>query len=579
MGWNRTREQQIADLGLVTNMNVNALRTWKGMDPNFMKDLDEFNLAGLPQVQNLSQPKSEYLSGKISKSLVWTDPRATSRIYSDGAALASAHQTRQAPFAYLLGNEYTTIGQREPKVWDYGCCDPTTLGAYRSWLEARFHNIEGLNQATGASWTSFGDVGFPRKGVDSKILGYEYAMFLRASFGRFLRAGYEGIRSVDTRTPVSYARLLSRWDLACEDGDFSFQEVQGENLYFSWGKDWGDYAIRLARLIGPSRPALVTETGFATLGRSEQEFGRLTRQGLWLCAFHPEIFGIFTFAFCDEWYKNGQANNDPGTEKECFYGMVTADRKMKSTGEAMKETYATFKSFDGFMRERASDPVLLLSDQAVDEIFTTNRAFFSPIAKWLYSEGIDFRMITSLQPGRWSTICPRLVLVDGMFPVDPDGHSGFLTALLQYLRDGGQILYLSPNPWTGTYPTPNLPVELRDAPNGVAVTFGSGKLTVVRHASEPEAWKQEITAFLASAPRASLLAKGGPAVYSRVFRTATQGTFALVLNLNLAMDPLDVPLESVETWDLVASDGAKFSPQKGGGLLQSLDTFALFKAR
>ena len=166
-------------------------------------------------------------------------------------------------------------------------------------------------------------------------------LFRSETFGAFLRGGHEAIRSADPRTPVTYALLCgNRWDAATEDADLPFLELQGDNLYYHWDKSWLGYSVRLARRIGPGRPAFVTETGINTLHTPDPaEADRLMRQMLWVLFLHTDVKGVFPFVYCDEWWHG--ADPKAADTAEDHWGVLTADRKPKSTYRASRKPTAS----------------------------------------------------------------------------------------------------------------------------------------------------------------------------------------------------------------------------------------------
>lgn len=567
-GWSRPQESIDEDTRLLRELQINAIRTWS---PTIGSNRVWYATNGLyliPQIAMVRAPVSLYGDGTKSRMTVFTDPGALAAIALSGRAAAEAHRQDPRVIALNLGNEYSTVGRNGKKQYVYGGFDAQTKSAFRSYLTGRFGEIGQLNHAFATSFTNFNRIE-PPEGAAKNALTYEWFLFLRASFSSFMKAAYVGVREADPALPMTYARLLSRWDAACEDADLGFLELQGENLYESWGKDWGDYCVRLSRLVGPCRSALITETGIDTHRNSPENSARKYRQMLWLCVMHPEIVGICPFAFCDEWYKHGDPKKqDPDAEEH--WGLLTATREKKPSFDAVKEVYGIFERINGFLVARSAPPTVLVTDQSVDDRLG-DASLYVPLAREWYQRGTSFRMISLLEPEPWLAHCRRLVLIDRLLPSNPDGSSAAAEALLTYAKGGGEVLYVAEKPWNAVYPLSNIPAALSHPRDEESISIGKGSFTFVRRPLNTLESAARVGRFTESDKPALELA--GDGVYYRVL-TAAGRTMAVLVNTGVAPIPF-LRMRTKMRLSLFAGDGAILTQKGSGWEMTNLDTYAL----
>ncbi|MBT3377909.1 MAG: hypothetical protein HN742_16790 [Lentisphaerae bacterium] len=449
-GWGRPAEVVEGDFDILADLHVNALRPWGPSSRKGADALQERNLYLLPQVRHPKTPRMSFSDGKAGHT-VFGAPESLAAISAAAEAVARELKGHPAVLGYNLGNEYSWVGQNKSNNYQHQGFDDLTLELFRASLADRFGTVENWNEKTGMACASFADV-TPPTGSGSSLLYWEWWRFQREAFGGYLRAGHDACRRVDPAKPVTYALLCGgRWDAATEDAALDFLEIQGDNLYFHWGNTWLGYSVRLARRIGPGRPIYITETGINTWQEKDPTHSdRLMRQMLWMLVLHPEVKAVFPFVFCDEWWhgKDPKAYDCKGDA----WGIVTADRKPKSTYNAVKETYAEFSRLDSLLNSRESEIELLVSDQVIDRWKGRRGPEVNEICDELYRGGVSFRLVSLLRPSDLSaTSCNRLLLLDSAIPNEPDGRSPALDALESFERRGGEIIYISDKPWQAIY--------------------------------------------------------------------------------------------------------------------------------
>jgi len=552
-GWARPPEVVAQDYATLRDLHVNALRTWGPTGRKGCDSLAKLGLYIVPQIGRGKTPRMRFKDGK-ERHPVYTAPESLASIAEHAKRMAAALKGHPAVVAYNLGNEYSWVGTNKKGHYQYQGFDDLTLHAFRENLRQRFGAVGKWNRLTGRDDSSFDEIA-PPTGTGKSLLYWEWWRFQREAFGKFLRAGHEAIREIDDHTPVTYALLCGgRWDAATEDADLPFLELQGDNLYYHWDRDWGRYSVRLARRIGPGRPILVTESGINTwMFKDPQVAARLMKQMLWVLALHPEVRGIFPFVFCDEWW------HGPDPKKQDVsgdaWGIVTADRKPKSTYPALRDTYAEFERLHDFMSAREAPVELLVSDQAIDRWRGAAGPSVADVCRGLYRRGVSFRLVSLLRPSDLSaTKCNRLVLLDSTIPDEPDGSNPARDALAAFVRRGGQILYLNTQPWRGLYlpdgPPPGIDASARSA--------------------EGDAWP-EIEAFIGK--RTMVLETDRGEILWRRLSGAGQN---LLLIVATGPEPVElVTIRGASVAGIVSADGARLEQSGPACQICGLNTHVL----
>ncbi len=574
--WNLTPEDRAVDIQLMKQLHINAVRTW---GPTKREGVDFFYSQGLrmlPQLGHAGQGlASQYLDGTPARNPAFANPELAAQLRQKGHELAAAVQGHPGLIGFLLGNEYSFVAPHpQTKEYQYAAFDAVTAARYRDHLRQRFGDIETWNRLTGEHQPDFAALQPPAGKVEGPQY-YEWLRFLRASFNDFLQAGWEGVREVDRQTPVSYALLCgNRWDPATEDADLDFLELQGDNLYWHWDRDWVKCGVRLCRRIGPDRPILVTEFGYTTASReaggdwtqkrlekpewqkeTEERAARLMTQNLWFFALHPQVKGTFPFEFNDEWYKGGDKNRLDHSEDS--FGLVTADRKIvKQVGQAVGRAYAEFERLDQFMATRRAPVEVLVSDRYLDwHSGAEGDLTEADACGQLYRHGVSFNLVSLLSPaGLARTGCRKLILLDQLIPSDPDGHSQAADALRQFQAEGGQILYLGRRPCRTVY---------------------GAETGITPHEEPTRALWNRIEDFMGARP-AAVVSQDNSEVLWRVLDSAA-GRFLLVLATG------EHPVSRVEVRGLAAQalasgDGAELVDGSAAGFaLTNINVYALVK--
>ena len=555
-GWGRPPEVVAQDYRFLADMHVNALRTWGPTKrASLEKQFEAHGLYMVPQVGGIKAPRMAFADGK-SGHVVYAHPDSLEAMRERATALAKDMAGARGLAALNLGNEYSWVGTNKKGHYQYQGFDKTTLTAFRRMLEKRFGTIANWQRLTGRKDKSFADI-IPPTGQNNSLLFWEWWRFQREVFGQYLRVGHEAVRAVAPDTPVTYALLCgNRWDAATEDADLPFLELQGDNLYYNWDKNWVDYSVRLARRIGPGRPALITETGINTQHCPDPAVAeRLMRQMLWTLLMHTEVKGVFPFVYCDEWWhgKDPKAQDSSGD----YWGILTADRKPKSTYQAVKQTYAEWERLGEIIDTRESEIELLVSDQVIDRWRGRSGPTVKQVCRQLYTHGVSFRLVSALRPSDLAaTLCKRLLLLDSHLPDNPGGTSPMRDALRDFVAKGGEILCLSEKPFQALYGTPG--------PHGIKAS--------VRTVDTPEAAWSQIQPFL---PQRSLKVTAKGEILWREFRA---GDRRFVLLVASGSEPArNVRLESPTGLSLVSSDARELSSVIGGWTIAELPTHALFE--
>ena len=374
----------------------------------------------------------------------------------------------------LLGNEHSYVGPCG-KHYLYKGFDDYTQQDFRRWLQERFGTIERLNTTCGTKCEGFEAV----RPFANRRTKLEWWLYLHMTFERFMRAGYDAIKAVDPSRPVSYAKLMgNHWDPCTEYARLRFLDIGGDNLYWHWRKTWHDYNHYLNDVISAAKgkPVIVTESGFQSLVRGEEESARLMKQMLLNCLIHPQVAGVAVFCYSDEWYKDGDPKTQAPGES---WGIVTADRKPKAQYQSVAEVYKFFEQENDFLVHRAAPAIATVSTQDWDWLITGKPyQFHIAVERMLYANGISFDTVCSedlhdIDPMRQ----PRLILCDDYFRNEPDGKPGALEGLLRYVEQEGRVLYFSDSPFKVAYGKATLPSEVQ---SGLEHAKGSRPSATVR---------------------------------------------------------------------------------------------------
>lgn len=555
-GWNRPPEVVAQDYAILADLHVNALRNWgPSKRESIERQWREHGLYQVPQIGGVKAPHMIFADGKTGH-VAYVHPDSLRAIAERGTALAEALKGTPGLAAYNLGNEYSWVGTNQAGSYQYQGFDEPTLAAFRQNLERRFGDIATWQRLTGRDDASFAAI-VPPTGQNDSLLFWEWWRFQREVFGAYLRAGHDAIRAVDPQTPVTYALLCGgRWDPATEDADLPFLELQGDNLYYHWDKNWLGYCLRLSRRIGPGRPILLTETGINTNRFPDPAVAdRLMRQMLWTLLLHTEVKGIFPFVYCDEWW-HGKDPKAADTSED-YWGIVTADRQPKSTYQAVRQTYAEWERLDSIVSHRESTVDLLVTDQAIDRWHGLNGPEVKDVCRELYTHGVSFPLVSALRPGDLAaTDCRRLLLLDSFLPDNPDGSSPMREALRGFVDRGGEILYLNAKPFQALYGQPGA--------NGIAAT--------VRNPESPADLWPAIADFL---PQPALAVTAEGEVFWREFRADERRFLLLVAT---GTEPArNVQVVSPTGLQLVSSDAPEAASTATGWHLAKLPVYALFE--
>ena len=279
-------------------------------------------------------------------------------------------------------------------------------------------------------------------------------------------------------------------------------------------------------------------------------------QMLWLLALHPEVRVVFPFVYCDEWWHGP----DPKVQDVSgdAWGIVTADRKPKSTYAPRRDTYAEFERLGEFMSTREAAVDVLVSDQAIDRWRGPSAPSVDDVCRGLYHRGVSFRLVSLLRPSDIDpSTCKRLILLDSTIPDEPDGSSPARDALAAFCAKGGEILYLCEQPWRGLY-LPDGPPE--DGCVRVASADGG-------------AW-DAIEPFIAR--RAATVEARAVEVFWRVLAGAGRDYLLLIAS---GSEPVgNVTIRGTEVHAVESADGAVIEVREGDVCrLRGVDTYAVLR--
>lgn len=589
--WGLSESTRALDRELLRGAHINTLRHW---GPGTVEDVAAKLADGfycIPTIHCNEGLKAQFADG-VEKGPAFSDPATRDQFAARVREHAAKFRGHDGPLCFLLGNEYSAVGcHKTIDDYQYTGFEAPTQARFRRWLTDRFDSLEHVNRSCGTQFRTYKDV----RPLANRRFRYEWWLFLNRTFERFMRSANDALKAGAPDKQTSYAKLMgTHWDPYTEDALLPFLDIGGGNLYWNWVKDWARYNSFINDLIAAAggKPVLLTEGGFQSRVLGEEAAGRLTKQMLWNAFLHPQVAGFCVYAYSDEWYVDG--NPDEQTDRESW-GIVTADRRPKPTYHAVAEVYAIIERLNKFFASCEATPVVGVSNQALGQLVEgKSTALHDDIGRVLYSEGVAFKSVLpvdvyALDPAT----TPRLIWCDELLDCEPDGSHSGVEPLVAYVRAGGQVLYLCPEPWRVPYGRAQVPRSLRFGLDGrrvARVGYGRGSIRFLpRNQFEPDELRQLIVGFLqqTGAPRPVVVRKVRPGdqrqhCFCRLLRN---GQDQILLIVNAADEPLDVvelQVSGAATARLSHGDGARIAHMARQGTrlklrLRDIDTYALVR--
>ncbi|MCD6351625.1 MAG: hypothetical protein J7M26_05855, partial [Armatimonadetes bacterium] len=249
--------------------------------------------------------------------------------------------------------------------------------------------------------------------------------------------------------------------------------------------------------------------------------------------------------------------------------------------ESVKEIYGLLEQrLEPFVLTAEDEPVVWVTGQDLDGILgghDTSRHV--EIERALYNLGLSFRALNSDDLLRLPAIKPpKVILCDDVLRNDlaaVGGHGAgddAGAAVEEYVRQGGQVLYVAQKPFSALCSELRIGPELaklaasEEKPVRLTLTLGKGRLVYARGDKLTASQARELVVeFLASElpVRPITVARVTPARASRnlFWRVLHSGDEKMVWLLNMGDGPLDVTLRTRgQQLHLVASDGARLEP-------------------
>jgi len=190
-GWHRPPDVVAQDWALVAGLHANAVRTWGPVDAGNAADALAHGINWVPQVPQVREPATQFADGSRAPAPIFASTAAREAFRRSAEEAARAMNGLSGVLALNLGNEYAATAQNARGDYVYHGFDAETQAAFRAWLSRR-----GAPNA---------DVR-PPQGVQRSAVFWEWWLFLRDAFGRFLDAGADGARSGGFRGSPSPTR-------------------------------------------------------------------------------------------------------------------------------------------------------------------------------------------------------------------------------------------------------------------------------------------------------------------------------------------------------------------------------------
>ncbi len=591
--WNLSQATIAQDTALLKEAHINCLRTWGPAKRQTVEGRYQQGFYMVPTVGRSGLTKSRFADG-TEGGIAFADPQNIARFRELCREAAEEVAGAEGCPVLLLGNEYSLVGQDAKGNWGYLGFDEVTQTQFARWLQERFGTVERFNAACGTNFASLSEVQAPGEGK----VRYQWWLFLREVFDSYMRAGYEAVKAVAPALNVSYAKLMGlRWDPATEDARLQFLEVQGDNLYWFWHKNWAWFNAYLNDLIShtPQRPVLITETGFLSIPLGPERAARLTKQVLMNLFMHSQVAGVCIYVYCDEWYWDGNlAEQAPGES----WGILTADRQKKPSYEAVREIYGLIEQrLEPLLIAARDEPAVWVSSQSLDGLLGGSIASRHVLMKQaLYNLGVPFRALHSEDLVRLPELNPpKLILCDDVLLNDwraerrQSAENDAGATLEQYVRNGGQVLYVAEKPFSALYGQLSISEKLAqvkaEAPRRArqVVPLGRGRLIFVPRAQltngEARTLVREFLADFWPKQPVRLIQVSPPDKAREVFwRILPCGEAQLLWVVNMSESPVEVAFHLSNTRAMsLGTDGKIMYVGTDEMRLAPLDTYAVFQ--
>ncbi len=588
-----TPKTMARDRRLITKLNANCIIT---AEPATSEGVAAWRRAGVYTIAQVPyQPKvmSRFANGALAEVPAYINRENRQGLYKAARDMSSALKGNEGFLAMSLGNDYHWTGftLADNLGFSYVGFDGETLGAFQERIKDRFGTVDNLNSMTEQFVTAFGEV-LPTLGLSRRPVFGEWWLFLRDTFTEYLKAGWDGARSVGSATPTTYQRPSGiRWDPASEGCSLPFTEIISGNVFHKDALDWGRFSLCIDRIISAAagRPVLVTETGAHSLQRSPELVSRLIKQSIACTLLHPEIAGVGLFEYCDDWRRDGSPDIQNTADDAEHWGLVDGNRVQKPAYETARQMFALIERNEELFRQWQSPATILLSQQDQDwwKLRGLAGALYERVGTELYRQGVSFRLadnraLLNLDPQRH----PVLILCDSFLYNEPDLSNDVLGHVVSYVESGGKLLYIASRPWQRLYGPSSPPEPLQVPADGAPAVrkYGKGQCTLIPKATfDDREIHYLITDFIADLnphpPVKTLECPDNPeGVFWRIFE-GQDGFWIFVVNATDQRIPrIDIALDEripARQARLRESDGAGLGRRKNSLRLTGLDTYAL----
>ena len=590
-GWGLSEATRNLDRQILHEAHINTLRHWGPDSPESVKERMGYGFYTIPTLHCHEGLAAEFETGTksgISHTDTATRDAFVKRVREDVAQFDNS----EGVLCFLLGNEYSGVGQDSARNHDYFYkgFEISNLEHFRNWLKERFGTLERMNQFCNTSYTDFSQA----QPLATRRMRYEFWLHQNRTFEDFMQIAHEAAMQGNPECKTAYAKLMgTHWDPYTEDVRLSFLSYGSGNEYWDWTHDWATFNNYLNDLIAaaPGKSVILTESGFQSRVRGPEKAARLTKQLIWNTFMHPQMAGVCIYAYSDEWYVDGNDKEQSDWES---WGVVTADRQKKPQYFAMAQCYKDIEAIQDDIAIWQDAPQVTVSNQALDNLVAdASTAMHHDIARLFYSNGIAFRSampfdLLHLDPVKQ----PRLILCDQLLNNEPDGSADAVAAIVKYIRDGGQVLYLSPKPWQVVYGQAQVPVELQLAGTEPGIVkYGKGMVQFVSDTQIPvDKLKEYVWDFLQMTgaqfplrPVEVVPAGRGNELFCRILSVDAEKSYIVVVNAgDTRLPAAELDLTGYKTAKLRFGDGASLMTQPAADnsmrlSLRDIDTYAVIE--
>lgn len=561
------------DRDLLRKLDANCIIT---SHPTSATEVTEWHSRGIytiPQVPFTPTEHTFFVNGNDAPVPLYASEMDRLAFREAARDLAASLKGNPGALAISLASDLNWSAYDATLGFTYGGFDNLTLDAFHTALKQRFAGREALILGGGEDEArTLSDV-IPPIGIKPSGLFWEWWRFMAGTLAEYLRQADEGIRAVDCDRPSLYRAACGvTWDPGSEGLRLPFAGISAGGVFHGQATNWLRFCTTIQRLASAAagRPVLITGTGAHTLLTEPADTMRAIRMSVACALLHPEVAGVALQEFSDQWQVAGKPNQQDDSSAREYWGLVTADRQPKPAFQTAREMFDLLDRYGVTFQEWQSPPAVYLGQQELDwwKVGGQEAGFHERVADQLYRHGVPFAFLDSAGLAKVTAAAqPRLILCDSYLPSEPDGTWPVHENLFRYVREGGNLFYITRMPWQAVYGRPPVPAEFQTPADRTPAsrTCGAGKYAIyptydMEDSTLRPVLEDYLAGYLENRPVISIKGPGDALpVFWRVFQDRSTRWLLVVNPASSQAPPLTVELGAgvlARQARLVASDGA-----------------------